>query len=279
MSRRAIGVVVIVLWVAGIAVFATRTMARSGAQRTAEAALRIAPGTYYYAVSQDGRQIGAAYSMLDTTSSGIVSVDYFVGDYPVGPDTLRMTAQGTARYTRGLSLVDVDVIARGDLTPVRMRARMRGDSTLELMSVSPGDSSTVMLGAESEVYTPTMVPVVGMLARSRSAGDTIRMSMFDPLSRTVKIVSLRVMGDSLFRLEDSATLDRATRRWSVVAHDSVRAWRLGGEGHALTIWVDAQGRLVAASEPGGMSLLRGAYETSFVNWRNARTSSPARKPQ
>lgn len=270
MSRRTVGIAVLGLWLAGIAVFTQRTLSRSGSQRTAEAALRVFPGTHYFAVIQDGRQIGAAFSKLDTTSAGIVTSDYFAGDYPVADDTLRMSAQGDARYTRGLSLVEMHVTAEGDLTPVKMIGRMRGDSLLELETISGGDTTRTSLPAVSSLYTPTMVPIVGMLSKSRSVGDTIRASMFDPMSRGVRMVSLRVLGDSVFRLADSATLNRSTQRWSVAAYDTVRAWKLGGDGNPLTIWVDAQGRLVAATEPGGMSLLRGPFETSFLNWRNSR---------
>jgi len=33
------------------------------------------------------------------------------------------------------------------------------------------------------------------------------------------------------------------------------------------VWVDATGRLLSASEPGGISLIRTAFELAFENWR------------
>jgi hypothetical protein len=59
--------------------------------------------------------------------------------------------------------------------------------------------------------------------------------------------------------------------------DTVRAWRVEPEeaGGGFTGWVDAQGRVVQSSQPGGITLRRMAYEIAFENWRIARDRATA----
>jgi zona occludens toxin (predicted ATPase) len=90
--------------------------------------------------------------------------------------------------------------------------------------------------------------------------------MFDPLSRSLKNVTLRIEADSLFLLADSAAFDSTTNQWVKAHQDSVRGWRVTHRGSPLTAWVDKAGRLIAASEPGGITMVRTAFEIAFVNW-------------
>jgi hypothetical protein len=54
----------------------------------------------------------------------------------------------------------------------------------------------------------------------------------------------------------------------VKAHeDTVRGWRISGDVPFITAWVDESGRMIAASEAGGISLVRTAFEIAFENWR------------
>jgi hypothetical protein len=95
----------------------------------------------------------------------------------------------------------------------------------------------------------------------------MKMQLFDPIGRTTHDVTLRIEADSLFTVTDSAMLDSAAGMWVEAHKDTVRAWKIGGDAPILTAWVDASGRLVAASEPGGISLRRTAFEIAFQNLR------------
>jgi hypothetical protein len=117
------------------------------------------------------------------------------------------------------------------------------------------------------VFLPTVAPLPLMLGRNPEVGDTTRMAIYDPVSRSVKEVTLRIQADSLFLVADSASLDSASGRWKKARQDSLRGWRITGRQSPLTVWVDAYGRLLAASEPGGISLVRTAFEIAFENWR------------
>jgi hypothetical protein len=78
---------------------------------------------------------------------------------------------------------------------------------------------------------------------------------------------MRIQADSLFLVADSATFDSTSNRWVKARQDSLRGWRITGRTSPITVWVDAGGRLIAASEPGGISMVRTAFEIAFANWK------------
>jgi hypothetical protein len=277
-TRRVIAVVVIAAWIAGLALLYNRTTNRTPEQALAEAGMRVSPNTYYYIVEQGGNQVGAASSALDTTNSRIVATDFVRGEIPVGDDVLRMEARSEARFTRGLRLRDFVVRAVGDLTPFMIRGVIQEgeDKTLRVTVENQGEEQITLEHAISlPAFIPTVAPVPLMLRGTPEIGDSIRVALFDPVTRNVKEVTMRIESDSLFLLADSAHMDQATGRWVRARQDSARGWRITGKNSPLTAWVDADGRLIAASEPGGISLVRTAYEIAFENWRLSRRMTPA----
>jgi hypothetical protein len=269
-TRRVIAIVIIAVWGMGLALLYNRNNNRTPEQALAEAGMRVSPATYYYILQQGGQQVGAASSALDTTNSRIVATDFVRGEIPVGNDVLKMEARSEARFTRGLRLRDFVIRATGDLTPFMFRGVMQegDDRTLRVTVENPGEDPLTLEHVVSlPVFIATVSPVPLMLRGNPKIGDSVRIAMFDPLSRNVREVTLRVERDSLFLLADSAHLDAASRRWVKARQDSLRGWRITAPNAPLTAWVDSEGRLIAASEPGGISLVRTAFEIAFENWR------------
>jgi hypothetical protein len=289
-TRRVIAIAIIAVWAMGLALLYNRNNNRTPEQALAEAGMRVSPATYYYILHQDGQQVGAASSALDTTNSRIVATDFVRGEIPVGNDVLRMEARSEARFTRGLRLRDFVIRATGDLTPFMLRGVMQEgeDKTLRVAVENPGaDPITLEHAVSLPVFIPTVSPVPLMLRGKPKIGDSVRVAMFDPLSRNVREVTLRVERDSLFLLADSAHLDSTSKRWVKARQDSLRGWRITARNAPLTAWVDSEGRLIAASEPGGISLVRTSFEIAFENWRldhlpgavkGSRADSSARSP-
>lgn len=264
MTRRTVAIGVIALWIAGLLLFARRQIVQSPLDRLLQASMKIAPAVYYYSVELNGQPIGAAMSNVDTTGKRIISTDIFTGRYPVGKDTLEMTARATASYSRALLLKEFTFELEGEQVPVLISGRTVGDSILLVMTRSTSDSvSRTRQRLLSPAFLPTFAPIVGFLSKDRNAGDTIHVSVFDPLTRELKLSTIQVYEDSLFQIADSAGLDSRSGQWSVARTDTVRAWRLGGDTSPLTAWVDKEGRLVAASESGGLTMVRTAYELAF----------------
>lgn len=271
MTRRNVAIAVVVLWAAGLILFARRQLVQSPLERMLDASLKIAPASYYYTVNLNGVQIGGAMSSVDTADKRIVTTDMFTGRYPVAGDTLSMTVRTNASYSRALLLKDFGIKLEGDLIPGTLLGETTGDSVLVVVNLP--QKNVVRAGQDSvwrrryklasPPFTVTFAPIVGMLTKKRNAGDTIHVSVFDPLSRELKLVTIQVREDSLFHVADSAILDRKTGVWSEAGIDTVRARRLGGDGAPLTVWVDDEGRIVAASEPGGMTMIRAPFEIAF----------------
>jgi hypothetical protein len=279
-TRRTVAIAVIALWVGGLLLFAHRQLVQSPLERLLDASLKIAPASYYYSVDLNGVSIGAAMSMVDTTDKRIVTSEMFTGRYPVGKDTLSMTVRTNSAYSRALLLKDFGIKMEGDLIPGTLVGETTGDSVLVVGNfprhkiVVEGKDSVwrKRYRLTSPPFTITFAPIVGMLSKPRNAGDTIHVSVFDPLSRELKLVTIHVYEDSVFYLPDSAVLDRKSGEWKPAGVDTVHARRLGGNGSPLTAWVDDEGRIVAASEPGGLSMIRAPFEIAFK-----RNKSPQEK--
>lgn len=281
MSRRVVGVIVIAFWVLGLAFLYKRIGTHSPGQSLAEAGMRVSPDVYYYTMQQSGMQVGAAFSSVDTTKQRIVAVDFIRGAIPVGKDVIKLEARSEARFTRGMRLRDFVIKAVGDLKPFTLRGVMQEgeDKTLRVTTI---DGRAKPITRESvpqqPVFLPTIAPLPLMLRSDPKIGDSIAVAVFDPLSRSVNPVTLRIQADSLFLVPDSATFDSTSGRWVKAHQSSVRGWRIGSNPPNMTLWVDISGRILAADEPGGITLSRTTYELSFANWKLDHLPVPAVAP-
>ena len=269
MSRKAIAILVILVWVAGLGFLYNRTTHRTLEQRLTEVGMRVSPETFYYTLEQGGRQIGVASSAIDTSKTRVLVSDLVRGRFLSGTDTLRIEARSEARFTRGMRLADFIVRVDGDVTPFTLRGVMQeGEGkTLRVTTDAKGARPITQESiAEAPVFVPTASPLPLMLTREPKIGDSVKVALFDPMSRDLKNVTLRIQADSLFLLADSATFDSTANQWVKVRQDSVRGWRITDRKSPVTAWVDAAGRLIAASEPGGMTMVRTAFEIAFANW-------------
>lgn len=258
------------IWFGGLGLLYRRNSLRTPEQALVEVGMRVSPATYYYTLTQGEKQVGAAASSIDTSKTRVIATDFVRGEIPVGGDVLKMEARSQARFTRGMRLRDFTVQAAGDLAIFTLRGVMQEgeEKTLRVTLESKGQRAiTTEAIALQPVFVPTMSPLLLMLSREPERGDSARVSMFDPVSRVLHEITLRIEADSLFLVADSAAFDSTAGRWVKARQESVRGWRITGRSSPLTAWVDATGRLLAASEPGGISMVRTAFELSFENWR------------
>ncbi len=278
MTRKVVGIVVIAFWVLGLAFLYKRNGNQSPQQALAEAGVRVSPEVYYYTVQHKGAQVGAASSSVDTLKQRIVAVDFLRGVIPVGSDSIRLEARSEARFTRGMRLRDFVVKAVGDLAPFTLRGVMQEgeDKTLRVTTIDGrrGRPITKESVPEQPVFLPTFAPLPLMLRGEPKIGDSISLAVFNPLSRNVEAATLRIEADSLFLIPDSASLDSTSGRWVKAHQSSIRGWRVGGAPPLQRVWVDASGRMLAAEEPSGISLVRTTFELSFANWKLDHMPAP-----
>lgn len=271
-GRAAIAVLVLALWLGGIAMMFRRNANRSEAQRLSEVALRLQPATFYYSVERGGEQIGGASSALDTTTSTLVSEEYFVGDFPSRVGIERTSARWQTRLTRGFRLADLTIDIVRTTRPFSIKAAVVEDTSLFIAGTRKPGGKGVAGGHPPARYTfapplftPALAAVAFMLSGPPTIGRRQTMSVFDPTTRTVMRADLQIRAESLFTVVDSAA-SAGDGQWVIAHRDTVRAWRIDDVSRGLKAWVDAEGRLVA-SQAGEITTRRTAFEIAFKNVR------------
>jgi hypothetical protein len=277
-GRQRLGAAALILaaWGVGLVLLVQREFFRPNSERLAEAALRLSPGATFYSVEQNGVRIGFASTTIDTTTQGIEITDYFVADLPLAGQVHRASARSVVLLSRALALKTFDVQAEAAQTPMRVVGRTEGDSLVIFAMDVPGQpADTQRVRVQGPVLVPTLAPLAMALGETPKVGKTYRLPTFDPRTMQSRDVALSVKAESLFTVDDSASFDVAAKVWKSALTDTVRAWRVDGEDGGFKGWVDAQGRVVQATQPAGITLKRMAYELAFENWRIARDAAEA----
>src|SRR5436190_5840413 len=185
-DRAAVAVVIVALWLGGMAMMLHRTANRTEGQQLAEVALRVQPATFYYVVERDGKQIGAASSAVDTTANTLVSEEYFVGDYPIGSRVERTSARWQTRLTRGFRLADLTIDIARQTRPFSINASVEEDTALFIAGTkTTGGHPPAHYTFIPPLFTPYLAPVAFMLGGPPKIGRKQRMSVFDPTMRSV----------------------------------------------------------------------------------------------
>lgn len=267
MSRRAaIAIGVLVLWVAGLGLLVRREFFRPDADRMALAGLRVAPGASYYAVERAGSAVGWASSTVDTTAGEIVIEDRLVAE---PTPSARTDVRANVSLSRAMLPRRFLLRVERPSMPIVVSGLARSDSTLELrVSADGAPAAPQIVPTRGRVYPATAVPLLVALGEQRRVGGRIAVTLFDPTRMSAREAVLRVTAESLFTVSDSARYDDGAGRWVSAHRDTVRAWLVQAEGAtALAGWVDAQGRMVEATYPGGYVLRRTSFEEATENWR------------
>lgn len=279
MTRRTIGLGILALWIIGLALLYRRSTFRTPEQSLVEAGMRVSPSTYYYRLEQGGSQIGAVSSAIDTTTTLLTATDFVRAAVPAGRDTFHIQVRSEARFTRALSLKDFILGVDGPLTPFRLRGVVQGEGKTKTLQVTTETRKRHPTTAEYElaglVFVPTVAPLPLMLEEKPAIGRTLQIGVFDPMSQSIRNVTLKVEKDSVFSVPDSASLDSTTQRWVVAHTDTIHGWLVSGDVPTATAWVDESGRMIMASEPGGISMMRTTFEMAFENWRLDTKAKPA----
>ncbi len=267
MNRKAVAVLIFVLWAAGVGWMLTRNLGGDQSRRLTEAAVRVQPSTYYYALFFRGQKIGAAYSAIDTLVSAFVSEEYFTGRFPLADSLVPVSARLRTRLSRGFRLTDISLDLERAGLKSKMSAFVQSDTTLIVTERRSADSAVShVFGLHGALLPPGLLGVALILGEAPKAGRRERFFVFNPVEGKPEQREIEVSADSLFTVADSAA--RAPGgEWRIAHADTVRGWRLNGETSGLTVWVDAEGRAVEAVSAGGLLLRRTAYELAFDRQR------------
>lgn len=269
-SRRALGIGILFLWLAGLALLGRREVLKPASQRLAEAALQVQPAANYFVLERDGAIVGAAAAEVDTTGHLIIFRQHATGRLVPG-DTVTATANARSLYTRRLVFDSFRIEVAFAGGSLRMSGDRASDSLLHVSLAPVGvRAEPVSFVAADPLFLPVTAPVpLALLSRPRPGRET-RVQVFDPWAGTVRHDALHVRSESLFVVVDSAAFDPARRRWIMAQRDTVRAWLVTSDSGAFRAWVDRAGRIVEASDGRGLRAVRTAYEIAYENWRLMR---------
>lgn len=259
---------VAVAWAAGMVALGRRELFRGETERMAQAALLIAPGAEYYAITEDSDRVGYASSTIDTSETGIHVTEVLVADLPSPVGLRRLAARSLVNLTRGMRLMNFQFDLGASYGPYTVFGRSEADSVLVLI-VTAGTAApdTTRVPLHGALMLPSTVPLAIALEQRPKVGRRFTYTVYDPMSGTIDDATVQVRAESLFVLTDSASLAAAGQRWEPAHQDTVRAWLVEQSGGGLlTGWMDQQGRLVQALPLATFTIRRTAYEIAFQNW-------------
>lgn len=279
-SRRgAIGAAIVAAWLGGMGVLVYREYLDPARDTLREAGTRVDPISLYYAAMQGERLIGFGSSQVDTTPSTIEVREQLRVELPIGGRTQPAELRSQATLTRSLALVRFAVVVTAESGQIRTFGEWIADSVFRfIVRTGRADADTQLVTVTGPVYFPSSIPIVLALGAQPSVGRAARLRIVDPIGLAVRETRVRFNAETLFVVHDSAVYDGALRRWVEARPDTVKAWRFdpGSERTLVAGWVDAQGRIVDASQLGTVRLVRRPYEVAIENWR--LRDSAARAP-
>ena len=275
MSRRNIALAVLVIWAVAIGLLASRSINRDPVETLAIAALRIQPRSLYYTIEHRGEIIGAASSEIDTLATRIVATDYAEGVFPSADSTIEMNVRARSTFSRALSFNEIRILLQPREDSITVLITRASEEFLR----ATGDRNGQVLGtqdipARDPVFMPQWAALPLMLTQEPREGAGMTVRILDPRTRLARETPLSIAAESLFVVVDSAHFDAGESKWVPALSDTVRAWRVTGEGLPPVFWIDVAGRIVAAEDERGVAVRRTAYEIAFDNWRSARRARP-----
>ena len=279
MSRAAWAAVILVAWGAGVAWLLKRELFLPTSARLAEAARAIPPGAMYYRIDIGGQQIGFSSLMIDTLADSIRLEEALLLELPTLGRLHRTSARTTAVVGRTLQLRSLTVRYDDGHGPFTATGEVTHDSVLRIRLVSARDTQWTRANVSRFTALPALLPLRLAFGGELESGTTRSVSVFDPVLLSKRLVTVSVARETTLVVADSADFDSTAMAWVPVRFDTVPAFRFdftggggGGGGGSGSAWIDAQGRVVRATNPFGMIVERSAFEIAYVNFRRRDTS-------
>jgi len=273
MSRRTWAFAILFAWFAALGWLVKREYFRTTGERLTEAALSVPPGTEFYRLDLAGQQVGFASTSLDTLGPKLRVTDVLLVDLPVLGELHRTRARSRATVNRALRLESLDVQFEGDGGKFVGHGDVQGDTLLVLTLESPGGTQTNRIKLDRPIVLPSLIPLRLAFGGKLKPGRTVRVPVFDPLELVQRDVSVTIDAETTLVVSDSAAFDSTLMAWTPAHFDTVRAFKIEqrASGLSTSAWIDAQGRVVRATGPVGLTLERAAYEIAYQNFRRRDT--------
>ena len=274
MTRRGWALIILAAWVVSLGWLVKRELFRTTGERLAEAALAVPPGSEFYRVDLGGQQVGFSSTTIDTLGTTLRVTDVLLLDLPALGRWHHSRMRTVAVVNRALRLETLQAEFDGDAGRFGARVTVASDTALTVTLASGRDSETTRTPLTHPLVVPSFLPVRLAFGGALRPGRVYSVPVFDPLELTERTVRVTVAAESTLVLPDSAGFDSTVMAWTPAHFDTVRAFKLEERAAGLTtsVWIDAQGRLVRAMSPGGLTVERSAYEIAYENFRHRDTT-------
>jgi Transglutaminase-like superfamily len=269
-TRQRWAVVILAAWAVCLAWLVKRELFRTTAQRLAEAAIAVPPGTVFYRIDLAGQQVGFASTTVDTVGSALSISDVLLLEFPLMGRMHRTRARSRAVVNRALHLQTLDVMFDGDEGQSLAHSVVQGDTVLRVTFVSVRDSQSARIRLREPIVLTTLLPLRLAFGGTLKQGRKSAARVFDPLEMAERDVNVTIAAESTLVVPDSAGFDSTTMTWTAAHFDTVRTFRIEERSDGLTTdaWIDAQGHVVRMTGPVGLTMERTEYEISYQNFRH-----------
>jgi hypothetical protein len=271
-------VLIVTLWLAGMAALGHREIFRDNSERLVMAGLLVTPGNDFYEVTHDGEHIGFSSFTVDTSLHGLDIMEYRVVDVMRHDGSfVRVARRYRALTSPSLKLLRFQLDEQSGSNVRTVHGTIEGDSVLLLVTHAGERETRERIKLDHPLLPTSAVPLALVLSRPPRVGRVYDFATLDPVEMRPRPVRLRVTADSTMVFADSSSLHEASGRWMPARNVTVRAWKIEQEPFGpLTAWVDEQGRVMDRALESGWHEHRTAYEIAYLNWpRNRYRNAPA----
>lgn len=274
MSRRAVAVLILLLWGGVLGWHVKREYFPPEAEQLEEAARVLPPGVAYYRVLYRGRHLGWARSEVDTVGDGQgfrITNHLALSTEPMGLEG-RFQTDTRARLGRRLGLKEFSARGRGAIFNASLEGRVLGDSLITAVLERDSVADTLRVSVDGPVILSTALPLRLAAEPDVRPGRKIRVNVFDPRTLSTRSAAVRIVDAGLRSFPDSARRAGPDAPWEPARRDTVWAWKVERSvaDFPLEAWFGENGRLVEASFAGSFRLERTAFELAFYGREGTR---------
>jgi hypothetical protein len=279
--RRWLGAAILAFWVGLLGWQARREYLQPELTRLARATLTLAPGTHFYSVGMGGQAVGVASSRLDTVPEGFLLEDQMNLELGAMGQPGGASLRTTVVLSPTLAMTEFSYSLATDAGLFLAEGQVVGDSLILVSLESGGGVEELRFRVAEAPLSASALPIRLAKGGELRVGRSLRFSIFDPSTVSLRTVEIEVLGHESRLLPDSAVVDPGTGRWIASEGSPIPVWHvretLGGV--SVESWIDEDGRVVSSTSPIGFGLQRTPYELALQEREDTRLAITRGQPQ
>src|SRR5688572_1264163 len=225
-KRRLFAAAVLLLWSGVVGWHIKREYFKPAAQRLAEGARGLAPGSYYYVVRMNNAAIGFARSRFDTLSTGYVFEDNIIIDVPALDTVHRAIAVTRLELGTALQMQRFTFELTSEIGRFHVTGSMNEDSTLDLELRAGGRTQKTSMRADRLLMLDAAVPLRLAAGNQLEVGKTYSARVFDPSTMSDRETQLTITARDTMIVPDSAKWDDTRKLLVASRYDTIPVWRV-----------------------------------------------------